>query len=306
MSASTSSANGSHGFDVEPQGDLTVDRVTAAENAADGMRVGVSSGEVGGVTITNSILQANNGIGIVLENDIDVGRVHRVQANLICENGSGGLRLDAPTAPLVEAAANWWGGASGPFHPVSNPAGTGDEVFDGANGGAGTVDFAPWIDAVNASADPATEGLASAVRFQFSGAAGTVFLDQGPGDPNGPPPFSLLTDNGTVTPSAAFISRPDGTIEAMLTPEKAGEATVSVAGPCGLGNLHGSTIVLDVLAAPSDAPDVAPAPAEAPAGLPEAGGQPGHSGTRNQTLALMLVLGPVLSAAGAAFVLARR
>ena len=48
------------------------------------------------------------------------------------------------TPGTVEAADNWWGSASGPTHP-SNPNGTGDLIKDGANGGAGTVNFTPFL-----------------------------------------------------------------------------------------------------------------------------------------------------------------
>ncbi len=42
------------------------------------------------------------------------------------------------TAPLVDATNNSWGDASGPYHPVNNPTGTGDEVSD-------YVTFDPWL-----------------------------------------------------------------------------------------------------------------------------------------------------------------
>ena len=34
------------------------------------------------------------------------------------------------TAPFVDATNNWWGGALGPYHPMTNPSGFGDEVYD--------------------------------------------------------------------------------------------------------------------------------------------------------------------------------
>ena len=38
----------------------------------------------------------------------------------------------------VDAEYNWWGDATGPFHPDSNPGGLGDSVSD-------YVDFIPWL-----------------------------------------------------------------------------------------------------------------------------------------------------------------
>ena len=38
---------------------------------------------------------------------------------------------------LIYAGTNWWGDVSGPFHPVLNPGGIGNDVTD-------NVDFAPW------------------------------------------------------------------------------------------------------------------------------------------------------------------
>ncbi len=42
------------------------------------------------------------------------------------------------TAAEVDATSNWWGSGSGPYHPVSNPEGTGDPVSD-------RVLFSPWL-----------------------------------------------------------------------------------------------------------------------------------------------------------------
>jgi hypothetical protein len=53
-----------------------------------------------------------------------------------------GLVVNALATVLAEL--NYWGSPTGPTHP-SNPLGTGDSVVDGANGGAGTVDFVPFL-----------------------------------------------------------------------------------------------------------------------------------------------------------------
>ena len=39
---------------------------------------------------------------------------------------------------IVVADSNWWGDATGPYHPIANPSGLGDSVSD-------YVDFDPWL-----------------------------------------------------------------------------------------------------------------------------------------------------------------
>ncbi len=43
-------------------------------------------------------------------------------------------------APALDARHNWWGDASGPYHPTQNPAGLGDSVGD-------NITFYPWLGA---------------------------------------------------------------------------------------------------------------------------------------------------------------
>lgn len=57
--------------------------------------------------------------------------------NNITNNIGFGVRNDDPTE-LVVAENNWWGDATGPYHPVTNPGGLGDTVSD-------YVDYDPWL-----------------------------------------------------------------------------------------------------------------------------------------------------------------
>jgi hypothetical protein len=59
-------------------------------------------------------------------------------------NGSAGLALF--TDNEVDARGSFWRDPSGPTHPA-NPAGAGDAIHDAASGFAGTVLFAPFLDA---------------------------------------------------------------------------------------------------------------------------------------------------------------
>jgi hypothetical protein len=55
--------------------------------------------------------------------------------NDIYNNGVG-LRNETPST-VVNAQNQWWGSASGPYHELLNPNGTGNSVTDGVN-------FSPW------------------------------------------------------------------------------------------------------------------------------------------------------------------
>src|SRR3990172_5305515 len=196
-------------------------------NGSDGIKVCCETAET---TITRNTIMDNLADGVDLE-----GGNETVTGNIICGNDSGvDQDFDAP----FDVQGNWWGDASGPTHP-ENAGGAGDTLDDAATISSGDGAFDPWIDAITGSADAATEGSPSPVSFQFSDAGGTVFLGEGAG------PFALTTDNGTVSPSTAFINATEGTVEVTLTPESEGSAIVTIIGPCGLdGTLGGNSVTL--------------------------------------------------------------
>ncbi len=242
---STANNNALDGFqwgDVE--GAVVGDRLTATGNGGEGVSIDSQGvGDVDSITFQNSLIEGN-GQGFDLA-DLAPAGTFQVNGNIICGNALlGGMVLSSDVT--VDAEANWWGNASGPA-----PIGIGDLVVDGGNGGLGIVDFTPWIDTITARGDAASVGASSVVSFQFSG--GLRFLGEGPGDPNGAAPFSLTTNNGTLTAPTGtgatvttFINAPDGTVQVTLMPGAVGTATVTITGPCGLGG----TIVLDVGAMP--------------------------------------------------------
>jgi parallel beta-helix repeat protein len=49
-----------------------------------------------------------------------------------------GFGVCAGTTIVISADSNWWGDATGPYHPTANPGGLGDTVSD-------YVDFDPWL-----------------------------------------------------------------------------------------------------------------------------------------------------------------
>jgi len=83
--------------------------------------------------ITHNIVSNNNaqyGDGLCFyESDGDVNH------NDIFGNGCG---IYKPDPGLINAEYNWWGDASGPYHPTLNPGGLGDKVSD-------NIDFDPWL-----------------------------------------------------------------------------------------------------------------------------------------------------------------
>lgn len=84
-------------------------------------------------TITGNTLTGNTmGIAVgYLDTDASVVVANQ---NNISENTYG---ISQVGAVVVDATANWWGDASGPYHATTNPLGAGNEVSD-------NVDYSPW------------------------------------------------------------------------------------------------------------------------------------------------------------------
>jgi parallel beta-helix repeat protein len=65
----------------------------------------------------------------------ELALVH-INNNNIQDNSEWGLLNEG--GEVVDATSNWWGDATGPLHPSTNPAGLGDDVSDG-------VEYQPWL-----------------------------------------------------------------------------------------------------------------------------------------------------------------
>ena len=61
-----------------------------------------------------------------------------LRGNAIFNNGQYGV-YNADTSVIVDAASNWWGSSSGPYHSTANPFGEGDQVSN-------AVLFTPWLE----------------------------------------------------------------------------------------------------------------------------------------------------------------
>lgn len=66
-----------------------------------------------------------------------------IDSNLFIGNTAPDItREDEPDYhPIIDARNNWWGDASGPYHPTQNPAGRGDTLL------ADSILFSPWLTA---------------------------------------------------------------------------------------------------------------------------------------------------------------
>jgi hypothetical protein len=82
-------------------------------------------------TIQHTIITENQYTGIYAS-----GSQPLIFCNDIYDNDYG-IRNITP-ATVLKAEDVWWGDASGPYHPVDNSSGLGDQVSDG-------VDFDPWL-----------------------------------------------------------------------------------------------------------------------------------------------------------------
>lgn len=177
---------------------VTLHSITSGFNNGDGLHLEPLPGGVTEVQITESQYQQNADDGIELTGLAQQGD-YRVNASAVCGNGSAGLNVQSPAS--VDAARDWWGDASGPTHPSSS--GAGQPIKDSANGGAGTVAYAPWIDSGGlspaAGAGNARVRLDAPLAVSLLAGGTPVFGDLLPGSgvPEAEPKPRLTTDNGS-------------------------------------------------------------------------------------------------------------
>lgn len=112
--------------------------------------------------ISGCIISGNNGDGVYCQPDF----WGFISNPVICRNdiynnvGFGVFNVD--TTIIVSADSNWWGDATGPYHPDSNPGGQGDSVSD-------YVDFTPWL------TEPVGVKEKETVKVERQGASATIF-----------------------------------------------------------------------------------------------------------------------------------
>ena len=151
------------------------------------------------VSIQGSTVSDNDLVGIyVCDNSILEAHFNNIVGNSVYGVWNDG-------GETVDAAHNWWGYASGPYHPIANPGGEGNPVSDDMN-------FEPWLEA-EAVTETVNNGTVDAedqadTRIVVTGTA-MIIVARYPDNPGGdaPPDFNALgkyidvyvPDTGAVT-----------------------------------------------------------------------------------------------------------
>jgi len=109
------------------QGSATADGILIGDTPANG-----AAGSIAAIVKHNSISKWTKGIEFL--SPMDYTNTH-VQFNNIAGNTLYGISNPNGT---LDAKNNWWGDATGPYHPTLNPSGLGNPVSD-------NVSFSPWL-----------------------------------------------------------------------------------------------------------------------------------------------------------------
>ena len=124
------SENQTHGIVCTGYFSLTIRGNTITENGQCGIECRAQSSPY----IDSCIISGNNSHGISCWGGGDPTVIH---CNIYGNMGYGLITEDTISVS-INAEHNWWGDASGPYHPTANPGGLGDSVSD-------YVDFNPWL-----------------------------------------------------------------------------------------------------------------------------------------------------------------
>ena len=210
-------------------------------------------------TVENNIIAENQSAGVVVRNiDCAGGRLHD---NNIYANKTFGVYSDAPSF-VVNAHWNWWGHESGPYHPETNPDGSGNGVSDG-------VDYSPWQ---TGYVSVRVEAIASGYQT-FGGSSELTFRITNSGDVRDTYGLSvsdsfdwdidiasveISIDAGADTTASFFISSPPGispwitnsvslTVLSHLTTATDSDTLTVLAGLSGDVNGDGIVNILDAV-----------------------------------------------------------
>lgn len=166
----------------------------------------------GGVCVNESQMTAsdctiaNNAGGGVLFTNAWADHFSEIHQNAIFGHAEYGLVNESPTV-VIAADNNWWGDASGPYHPTQNPNGHGNSVSD-------YVIFDPWsTDPSGVSTVPSQ--IAGVVRLAcapnpFRGST-TITCGRTPvGSPGSDARIAIYDVGGRLLRSLPVEWRPDG------------------------------------------------------------------------------------------------
>lgn len=154
-----------------------------------------------------------------------------VEGCQIVDNGVSGL--ENSFGGLILAMNNWWGSASGPYHALCNPAGTGDPIEDTYSSGG--VAFRPFLTAPGQEPAPVAAGqalgLSLAPQRWFAPADGVTLipvkatLRDGAGYPVPGRIIMLQSDLGAAT--GASVTDSKGEMLAYVSSDTPGDATLT-------------------------------------------------------------------------------
>jgi len=109
------------------------DNISFLKNNVSGNKIGILISNSSVVSMEDNVISENQ-VGVKLEKSSDVGSFID---NLILGNDEG-FNATSNGGSSFNATGNWWGNDTGPYHPTSNPIGTGDPV-------SALVSYDPWL-----------------------------------------------------------------------------------------------------------------------------------------------------------------
>ena len=119
------------------------------EARLDGNILGLETGVVS--RLSGRLLDfIGNGKGA--EVDLPAGVPGSIRCSNFIDSAVAGVGLHLLSDSQLDGRNNFWNSLDGPNHP-NNPGGSGEFIFDSANGGAGTVDFQNFLESSATEAD---------------------------------------------------------------------------------------------------------------------------------------------------------
>ena len=189
---------------------INFDGTAISQEAVIGIVYVDSTGSIAGLTLEN-ILGTDVGTGVAIidkegtstveikgctisNNDVGIGTLsdstQEARFNNIVGNTDYGVWNYG--GEMVDAIYNWWGDDSGPYHPITNPGGSGNPVSN-------DVDFDPWLEAASVTQTIVGGGTINALAaadiiVEVTGTATVVIYKY---DSN-PHPDALVDGGGTT------------------------------------------------------------------------------------------------------------
>ena len=143
-------------------------------NNGNAIRIEGTNNEITGNEVHNNTGAAGSAIHLTGSASGNYAHFNRITANSSQTDGSLAV-YNENSAEAADASLNWWGDASGPYHPSANPDGSGDVVGD-------YVNFETWLGAAPVAV---TSGVATGDPPNLDARAdeSTAVINTGSGTP---------------------------------------------------------------------------------------------------------------------------